>query len=326
MKTNAIKNETMPRTAHDLLPGDTADQYANTEIKGSYRTPDGKAQIDFGITYCNGYPEYTSTGHFNGSCGQCLDAILAAYPEDRKVKLFHTRWKLHHLKNAEMFESLVRQEAARFPYVSFYETQAQDFLSRNGLKFRATLSDSKTPAWAEEGEEDGHHYRVTISRDGKALLAFSGLPTRLVFDFWGSIADAQCQCCKGKKTVKLDKPEPLQIPNPNAGKRCSMTDAQGQYWNAQPATLAAWKRDTECPRCKGTGHDPEPKHPSAYDVLACISGDAYTPETFADFCAEYGYESDSIKALQQFRRCDRFAKRLRAFFTEAELTELSEIR
>jgi hypothetical protein len=60
-------------------------------------------------------------------------------------------------------------------------------------------------------------------------------------------------------------------------------------------------------------------------VLACISGDAYTPETFADFCAEYGYESDSIKSLQTFRRCSAFAKRLRAFFTGAELEQLQEI-
>lgn len=149
-----------------------------------------------------------------------------------------------------------------------YDQQADTFLSRHGLKFRATLSDSKTPAWAKEGEETGHHYRITIAKKPDYTLrdqrgAGYKLPERrLVFDFWGSVADAR----KGVTTA------------------------------------------------------------TAYDVLACISGDAFTPETFADFCAEYGYESDSIKALQQFRRCDRFAKRLRAFFSEAELTELSEIR
>lgn len=148
---------------------------SRTEISGSYRTPDGKAQIDFGITYRNGYPEYTSSGHFDGSSDQCLDAILAAYPDNEHVKSLYKWWTAHHLE---------------------------------------------------------------------------------------SVADAQ----KGVTTA------------------------------------------------------------TAYDVLACISGDAYTPETFADFCAEYGYESDSIKALQQFRRCDRFAKRLRAFFTTEELTQLSEIR
>lgn len=68
------------------------------------------------------------------------------------------------------------------------------------------------------------------------------------------------------------------------------------------------------------------EEPTAYGVLACISSDAYCPETFEDFCAEYGYEADSIKALQAFRRCSAFAKRLRAFFTETELQELSEIQ
>ena len=131
-----------------------------------------------------------------------------------------------------------------------YDTQAEQFLTSNEIKFRATLSDTKAPAWGDNGKH-GHHYRVTLSKPA----------ARLTFDFWGSIADAE----KGIQTV------------------------------------------------------------SAYSVLACISGGAYTPETFADFCGEYGYESDSIKALQTFRRCSAFAKRLRAFFTEAELEQLQEI-
>jgi len=146
-----------------------------------------------------------------------------------------------------------------------YNKQAEDFLTRNGIKFRATLSDSKCPPWIESGSQFGHHYRVTLSKrayEGAESLRQEGKPKRLVFDFWGSIADAE----KG------------------------ITDV------------------------------------SAYDVLACISGDAYAPESFEDFCAEYGYDTDSIQALQTFRRVDRFAKRLRAFFTESELEQLAEIR
>ena len=134
--------------------------------------------------------------------------------------------------------------------VNEYDQQAEHFLTSNGVKFRATLSDTKAPAWSDGGKH-GHHYRVMLSKPAK----------RLVFDFWSSIADAE----KGIKTV------------------------------------------------------------TPYDVLACISGDAYTPETFADFCGEFGYETDSIKALQTFRRCNAFAKRLRAFFTAAELEQLQEI-
>jgi hypothetical protein len=70
-----------------------------------------------------------------------------------------------------------------------------------------------------------------------------------------------------------------------------------------------------------TGADPSP-----YDVLACISSDVHCPDTFADFCDEYGYEDDSIKALQTFNRCHRFAARLNAFFTSAEVSQLEEIR
>jgi hypothetical protein len=133
-----------------------------------------------------------------------------------------------------------------------YTKQADAFLAKHGIKFRATLSDSKSPAWKADGEKSGHHYRVTLSKPG----------ARITFDFWGSIADAE----KGETDV------------------------------------------------------------SAYDVLACISGDVNCPDTFKDFCAEYGYEDDSIKALQTFRRCSSFAKRLRAFFTESEIQQLQEIQ
>lgn len=67
-------------------------------------------------------------------------------------------------------------------------------------------------------------------------------------------------------------------------------------------------------------------HPRAYDVLACLSGDINTPDTFAEFCGDYGYDADSIKAKRQFNRCDRFAKRLRAFFTDEEREGLAEIQ
>lgn len=68
----------------------------------------------------------------------------------------------------------------------------------------------------------------------------------------------------------------------------------------------------------------EPIRP--YSVLACISSDAYCPETFEDFCSEYGYDEDSRKAWATFKRCDAFRQRLQRFFTEDELTALAEIQ
>lgn len=132
---------------------------------------------------------------------------------------------------------------------SEYQQAAEAFLAKFGLKFRATLSDSKPAQW----EPSGHHYRITISRKGGG---------RVAFDFWGSVNDM------------------------NAGRR----------------------------------------EIDAYSVLSCVSSDIYTPDTFEEFCSEYGYDSDSIKTKQLFTRANRFAQRLRAFFTEEEIEALSEIR
>src|SRR6478609_4379590 len=35
--------------------------------------------------------------------------------------------------------------------------------------------------------------------------------------------------------------------------------------------------------------------PSAYDVLACLSGDINCRDTFEEFCGDYGYDPDSRK-------------------------------
>lgn len=67
------------------------------------------------------------------------------------------------------------------------------------------------------------------------------------------------------------------------------------------------------------------KRPTAYDVLACVSGDIYCPESFEEFCGEYGYDEDSRRAEAVFRRCDVFAQRLRNFFTQEEQEALVEI-
>ena len=69
----------------------------------------------------------------------------------------------------------------------------------------------------------------------------------------------------------------------------------------------------------------QPKPPTPYSVLTCISSDSTCPDTFEDFCAEFGYEKDSRKAFDTFIRCSEFAQELRAFFTPKELADLQEI-
>jgi len=87
------------------------------------------------------------------------------------------------------------------------------------------------------------------------------------------------------------------------GRRCSLSF---DFWNSL--------RDSQ-----------EGKEPTAYSVLACISGDYHVPDTLEEFCSDYGFDADSRKAEQTFRRVSSFAQKMRAFFTEAEAAELVEI-
>lgn len=66
--------------------------------------------------------------------------------------------------------------------------------------------------------------------------------------------------------------------------------------------------------------------PSFYDVLSCIAMDCHCPETFDDFCFEYGYDTDSRKAYATWERCLAFSKELQAFFTQDAIEALQEIQ
>ncbi len=195
--------------------------------------------------------------------------------------------------------------------LSQYDKQAADFLAKYGVGFRATLAKTQTaPQWGKD-DKHGSRYRVTLSRSNKR-------PSRLVFDFWGSYAEtrsaeqnaAVITAARARITLNQRKAD------------------EASAWRIEnQKNVPHYLREVEAARreiaeCKAF----QPKTPGAYDVLACISSDANCPETFADFCAEYGYESDSIAALQTFRRCAAFGKRLRAFFTADELAALSEIQ
>lgn len=72
------------------------------------------------------------------------------------------------------------------------------------------------------------------------------------------------------------------------------------FWNSQ--------RDSE-----------QGKAPTAYAVLACAGSDLSCPEEFDEFCAEFGYDTDSRKAEKTFRLCAAFGRKLRAFFDNEEM-------
>lgn len=64
--------------------------------------------------------------------------------------------------------------------------------------------------------------------------------------------------------------------------------------------------------------------PTAYDVLACIT--KYDPYGFEDFCADYGYDSDSRKAEKIYKAVCKEWDNVNNLFTEEQIEQLQEIQ
>jgi hypothetical protein len=190
---------------------------------------------------------------------------------------------------------------------SEYDIQAEKFLADNGIKFRATLSDSKAPAWQDEKSgKSGHHYRVTLS---KSFPKGNNQPFDLFLN--GKCVDTVFYSIGAMVT-------PDEVLKSYVGHDGGNADScRRSKRDAKRITFDFWGSISDAE--KGI------KTVSAYDVLACISSDANCADNFKDFCSDFGYDQDSIKGLQTFRRCSLFAKRLKAFFTSNEIEQLQEI-
>lgn len=69
-----------------------------------------------------------------------------------------------------------------------------------------------------------------------------------------------------------------------------------------------------------------PTPPTAAEVLysLMLDGEAIN-ESFSDWCANYGYDDDSIKALNMYRTCEEIGRKLRKVFTYEQRERLREL-
>lgn len=63
--------------------------------------------------------------------------------------------------------------------------------------------------------------------------------------------------------------------------------------------------------------------PTAYDVLSSLT--KYEVEDFKDFCNEYGYNEDSIKALDTYKAVREEWRNVQRLWTDKEIEALQEI-
>lgn len=64
-------------------------------------------------------------------------------------------------------------------------------------------------------------------------------------------------------------------------------------------------------------------HPKPYDVLTCLTKS--DPDTFKNFCSEYGYDNDSRKAYKTYKAVKREWENVKRLFTTEQIEMLQEI-
>ena len=173
-----------------------------------------------------------------------------------------------------------------------YQKQATDFLAAHGLEFRSVLIGDDCPRFCEDSTDESQ--RQTEYRIGQ-------------FPRKNHIHGRHYRCTisgKDRGHVSFD------------------------FWNSYADEEFNYYREHDHPKDNGfmdrAKRRKQPKRtPTAYDLLACLQ--KYDPGTFKDFCSDFGYNDDSIKAFDVYRAVQDEYSKLRRFFTPAELEEIQEI-
>lgn len=174
-----------------------------------------------------------------------------------------------------------------------YEIQAETFLNEAGIVFEHRFL-FHGPHW--EGEKDFRDvYDLFLTRNGKEH-------SPIVFRFGQSIANS------GDYARRLGSAKLLPKSQLKAESIASHNDPSS---------------DDRLLDCGFKYKAVKRKAPTAYDLLASIT--KYDPDTFENFCSEFGYDTDSRKAEKTYFAVQEEWNKVRKFFTTEELEKLREI-
>jgi hypothetical protein len=95
--------------------------------------------------------------------------------------------------------------------------------------------------------------------------------------------------------------------------------------NTKPILFPYYMGLAHATKPKYQSAEPKPIAPHAADVLQSLilDGEAVN-ESFLDWCANYGYSDDSIKALNTYNECCKTGEILRKFFPREALQALRD--
>lgn len=293
-------------------------------MNGSYRTADGQAKIEWTLEDKEQRLEFSASGSFQGSGGQCLEEISAAYPDDQQIQRIVAVWRLYHLNG--MKAGLPVQEVAISAWIAAgnrydYAAICKMLETKGLLVIPVPEGVTATGGLEPPNHSDG----VVMYRYGTRWI-HSSIPADVLDEIKSWQGLPARQPLHDDQAAELLRSNGLSL-------RVSLSDSKPCTWNPDHSghhyrvTISRPRAGRLSFDFWGSASDAENgRTPTAHDVLACLSSDAHTPYLFTDFCDEFGYDTDSLKDKQTFTRASRFAVRLRSFFSAAELEQLSAIQ
>lgn len=179
-----------------------------------------------------------------------------------------------------------------------YKKQAIDFLKKTNTTLKIEkATPQKAPLWEKKGDKHGINYTCTLENKNH----------KYTFDFWDSIRDREIiEAIQNLKTRSQEDTESIQAER--------ILLKEGFKHEEINKIRFQEKKDRNI-----TEYEPK-----EYDIIACLN--QLYEDNFEDFCASYGYDTDSIQALKTFEAVKEEDRNLRKLFDRSELEALSEIQ
>lgn len=169
-----------------------------------------------------------------------------------------------------------------------YEEQAQEFLNRTGTAFTIAFA-RHAPYFDDKTPIDV--YTVTLTRGNR----------KYTFEFGQSIADSGHKILdRYGKELKFDW-------NQNERDTKKFRRAAQDYFQSLSGLKVR-----------------EPVVPNAYEVLAALT--KYDPESFENFCDEYGHDKDSRRIEKMYKAVQDEWDNICKLYTDEEIELLKEIQ
>ena len=169
-----------------------------------------------------------------------------------------------------------------------YEKQGTDFLEQTGTIM--TMEYARTGKYFDDDDkEERDIYTITLNRGNRGFT----------FEFGQSIN------CSGRF---------IAYGNPRRGMSRGFLKDNGEY--RKPKNDYAGENKWEL--------NINFSAPTPYGILLCLT--KYDPETFENFCSEFGYDNDSRKAEKTYKAVKLEYMQLCTMFNETEMEAMQEIQ